>query len=638
MLDQRSTNGIFFISILQRLTEAGKKSWFIPLLFFILNLVIKSFSITRYSYDLDESWHTYFSQWNLKELLRQASDDPNGPFYNLLLHYWMKIFGNSEVATRMLSVIFSALTAPVIYLLMNKHFSKQAAIFSALIFSVSDFHFFYSHIARVYALINFLAVLSIYFYLEHIKTGGLRNWILYTVVNVLMLYTHLTTIFLLAAQLAAGVLFFGESKKNVLKTIAGMAVPVLLFIPWVLNSPYFNRPKPASWMHVPSWQDVKDLLIDFADTEKFLYLFIVLIILGAVLLYNKPRYLRTGFLFLLFCFLIPVICNAIVSYKLVPIFMSRYVMASSLSFYMLAGISISLFPVNRIFKWLFVAGLISIYAFSLGTKRFTYEDWRTVVNDVKKKKTNRTLIAISPTYQKYSFAYYYNRDYFNKPDSMIALLRKEKVILAETEMPLKELPDDYDKVIVLTSHEAVISPKRLIKYLKINYGTSCDIPYSGIHMYCFETRVPVAFFADSMEAEVPRFQLRKVIEAEFAHSGKKVCMLDKSSPFSNTVEYKMAASSPLARYLKACGWVYLGKDDINCGLVMSIENDKQFLIYQSYDVKKFGSPGAGKWFQVCDEIKIPDKVLPTDRFKTYFWNQGNSPVYVDDMEVIEESK
>jgi hypothetical protein len=50
--------------------------WLIPLFFFILNLIIKSFSVTKSSFDLDEAWHTCFSQKSLGEILKIAAPTP----------------------------------------------------------------------------------------------------------------------------------------------------------------------------------------------------------------------------------------------------------------------------------------------------------------------------------------------------------------------------------------------------------------------------------------------------------------------------------------------------------------------------------------------------------------------------------
>ena len=108
---KKNFSGDAFVSLLNK-----GNTWLLPLFFFILNIIIKSFSVTKVSFDLDEAWHTYFSQKSLGEVLKIAGTDPNGPFFNLLLHFWIKLYGVSEIATRALSLIFSAATAPLLFL------------------------------------------------------------------------------------------------------------------------------------------------------------------------------------------------------------------------------------------------------------------------------------------------------------------------------------------------------------------------------------------------------------------------------------------------------------------------------------------------------------------------------------------
>src|SRR5688500_10387733 len=115
---KKNSSGDVFPSVINK-----GNAWFFPLFFFVLNLVIKSFSVTKVSFDLDEAWHTYFSQKSLGEILKIAGTDPNGPFFNLLLHFWIKLYGVSEMATRTLSIIFSAATAPLLFVLGKKYFN-----------------------------------------------------------------------------------------------------------------------------------------------------------------------------------------------------------------------------------------------------------------------------------------------------------------------------------------------------------------------------------------------------------------------------------------------------------------------------------------------------------------------------------
>ena len=77
----------------------------IPGLLLLFNLIIKSFSVMKVSYYLEEAWHTFFSQKYVNDVIQIAGTNTNGPFYNLFLHFWMALFGNSELATRPLYIV-----------------------------------------------------------------------------------------------------------------------------------------------------------------------------------------------------------------------------------------------------------------------------------------------------------------------------------------------------------------------------------------------------------------------------------------------------------------------------------------------------------------------------------------------------
>ncbi|MBK5285772.1 MAG: glycosyltransferase family 39 protein [Bacteroidia bacterium] len=615
-----------------RLTE--KSPWLIPVSFFLINLFIKSFNFTKVSYDLDEAWHTFFAQKSVSEVIRIAGTDPNGPFYNLLLHFWMLLFGISEFSTRSLSVLLSAATAPLIYIFGKKYFNKKAGIFSALIFSFSNLHFFFSHIARVYALISLLSVLSFILLMNLIKTKKWTDFLLLALVNTFLLYTHLTTSFFIVTESLAAFLFFRESKRGVIMCVSANASSALLAAPWFLFTPYYHEPLHGIWLNPPIWNDIKNTLFDFSGSENMLYLFLFLFVASS-LTQVKNSGTKTGKerMTLFLWFLIPLICSFVVSKKFVPIFSTKYVMVSSLGLFLSVGYALSLLKAGNRTLIFIIGFIIWMSMATLGVKEYTAEDWRTAVKEVKKRKTDRTLIIISPKYQDVSFSYYYNPSYYNSPDSMNKFLMRDRILLGSEKSIIIQHPTDYDDIILLTSHEEVVSPDSLIAFLKENFVLSCDTSFSDIRMYCFERKYEYFFFADNMESDALCFLQGNVIQKSFAHSGKNVCLTDSSNRYSNTFHNTAGAISKSSTYLKACGWVYYEKKIANCLFVSAFENKDGPYQYNAVSISEFGPPD--KWFQICKDIEIPADAEPSNIVKIYFWNKGTSPAYIDDVEITE---
>jgi uncharacterized membrane protein len=76
-------------------------------------------------YDEACSWFTAiqsFPKGILDNLL--TLDLQHTPLYFFALHFWIKLFGDSEVAMRTLSLIFGIATVPMVYLVARKLTSK----------------------------------------------------------------------------------------------------------------------------------------------------------------------------------------------------------------------------------------------------------------------------------------------------------------------------------------------------------------------------------------------------------------------------------------------------------------------------------------------------------------------------------
>ena len=106
------------------------------------------------------------------------------PFYYLLLHFWVKIFGSSEIAGRSLSLLaFMGATIIVIFwaekLFKNHWLSWWLPIF----FFVNPMLLYYSMELRTYGWYMFFAVVSLYTYSQ-------KKWRLWVISTLLGFYTH----------------------------------------------------------------------------------------------------------------------------------------------------------------------------------------------------------------------------------------------------------------------------------------------------------------------------------------------------------------------------------------------------------------------------------------------------------------
>jgi mannosyltransferase len=77
--------------------------------------------------------------------------DTSPPAYYLILNAWTRVFGTGDVALRMLSVLWAALTLPFIWLLGRDLGGRRMAWTAAILFALSPVSLFYSLEGRMYS-------------------------------------------------------------------------------------------------------------------------------------------------------------------------------------------------------------------------------------------------------------------------------------------------------------------------------------------------------------------------------------------------------------------------------------------------------------------------------------------------------
>ncbi len=219
----------------------------------------------------DEAFSYLLAIEPVNKILSLTAADFNPPLYYIFLHYWVIIFGSSEIAIRSLSLLFFAGLIYVVYLICNEifHLSFWATLFMLILFIINPFLTYYAFEGRMYMMVTFFIVLSYYALWGNHKK-------LYITSIVLALYTHYFAILILAAQLLPNLLHWKIKlfqKKSFSKYInidsliadirsANIFVtPILLFLPWILfmivlhdfsdNSFWIIRPPSFDIWYIP---------------------------------------------------------------------------------------------------------------------------------------------------------------------------------------------------------------------------------------------------------------------------------------------------------------------------------------------------------------------------------------------------
>ena len=100
--------------------------------------------------------------YTLVNIVRQfAGGDFHPPLYYLFMKLWTNIFGYSEIALRMPSVIFSLITIYIVYLIVRK-IKKNAALWGMALVAFNPLLIYYAQEARMYSMVTMLITLAIY--------------------------------------------------------------------------------------------------------------------------------------------------------------------------------------------------------------------------------------------------------------------------------------------------------------------------------------------------------------------------------------------------------------------------------------------------------------------------------------------
>ncbi len=187
---------------------------------------------------LDELYSWYFSSQKtvfetVFELLKQ---DLHVPLYFIILHFWMKIFGNSDISMHLCTLALTIPLIPLSFYVVKNIFNKTAAYFAILAITINAFCIYYSIEVRFYGLVVVLALSSAFFFVKMLETFEKKYIIGFLISHGLLLYTFSITPILTFCCCLVGGFYVLRDKKEYLKQyckifgiVVAIAMPTILF-------------------------------------------------------------------------------------------------------------------------------------------------------------------------------------------------------------------------------------------------------------------------------------------------------------------------------------------------------------------------------------------------------------------------
>jgi mannosyltransferase len=187
------------------------------------------------AYWIDEGISVGIASHPVRQLPGLLRLDGSPPLFYLVLHFWMRAFGTSPVATHSLALIISVIAVPLGYWAGRDLFDRRAGVAAAALMATNPFLGWYSTETRMYPIVVVLAIAGLTLAVRAIRDRRWRPAIGAIVVFAALLYTHNWGLYLFAATtvVLAG-LALSRGDRRLAVSIAGAAAAVVvLWLPWL---------------------------------------------------------------------------------------------------------------------------------------------------------------------------------------------------------------------------------------------------------------------------------------------------------------------------------------------------------------------------------------------------------------------
>ncbi len=388
--------------------------------------------LDRQSLWFDEADVVVRAQQSLTDVLRTfVRPGENGPLYNLLLHFWIQVFGPSETSVRMPSAIAGLLTIPVIYVVGWRTLGRRVGLFAAGLLAISPYHVWYSQEAKMYAIAVLLTLVSTACFIEALTGNKRRWWIGYVIVTSLAFYFHVTTVLIFVAQSAFFLVTWPRwpgRHHAWLISVGALTLPYVPIALWaarvVLGGANTWQPKVTLWQMTQieatkfAVNRAKDLVTEARGTRVYgLAAALGVLTMGLIGWGAENRSARVNqrwILFFTMLVVLPLLMFYVITFKQ-PLFNDRYLIMALPLYLLLAaaglrGLEARIWPLALILCAALIAyawmPLRDINRSNLSQK----EDWRPAYQYVVQRAEPNDLLLIHPGYLITTYDYYAELD------------------------------------------------------------------------------------------------------------------------------------------------------------------------------------------------------------------------------------
>ncbi|MFM8994751.1 MAG: glycosyltransferase family 39 protein, partial [Bacteroidota bacterium] len=234
-------------------------------------------------------------------ILHHLSSGNNPPLYEWILHDWMGWFGDSALAVRWLSAIFSSITTALMYILgtqisaQGNHPQQESGnarigLLAALLFLSSNYTTFLAHEARTYNLTLLLGVACTMLFLRAIQKPQTSTWIAYSFVGGILCLSHFFGAWILMAHMGYW-LWTAHEKRWVIQSLLWVGLGFGISFGWYIPNLWHRFVDSASqgtWVNPAPWDAPYLTLWKYLNTPAATIIAMILLVYAVVKVVAQP--------------------------------------------------------------------------------------------------------------------------------------------------------------------------------------------------------------------------------------------------------------------------------------------------------------------------------------------------------------
>lgn len=408
-----------------------RASLFVLAIALVVGAAMRAMRITSIPLSLDEAYSYMFAQLGWMELWSEIGRiDHNPPLYYSFLKVWSGAFGWDEIPMRMLSVLASLATIPVVYAL-GRSLGKGGRSFfiaagAAAIIAVHPETVNNAVSARSYAFVALATALSLLFAVRLMR-GNDRSagtWIGLLLSLSLLSWMHnlaTTLVLWIVIALLLWALSMGEQRARAIRRTllvgAGVAVLWLPALAFVLQDAYGLKGT-GYWIRAVTSGRVlaaytEDLGPALGSDVLWLGLILAASLAGAVLLARRSR-ARFEAILLGGALVVPTAIQIAVSASVVPLLTSRTLAWMVVPMAVLVAAACAGLPTVRV-RAVAILGVAAVFLAGTVGQDSPKDDWRSAVAAIAEQASPDDLVVLTPGHFEVPFAYYAEREDLTLP-------------------------------------------------------------------------------------------------------------------------------------------------------------------------------------------------------------------------------